>query len=111
MAITVYEKPSCTTCRNLTELLIGEGIEFESVEYHVDGLTDPELRELLGKAGITANEALRMREPGTKELEDADEDTVIAAMVARPALLQRPFVVNGDKAVLARPVERALEII
>ncbi|MBK8293396.1 MAG: arsenate reductase [Solirubrobacterales bacterium] len=111
MPIIVYEKPTCTACRNLTRLLVDRGIEFESVEYHVEGLEEQELRDLLGKAAITANEGLRMREPGAKELKGADEDTVIAAMIERPALLQRPFVVNGDRAVLARPIERALEIL
>ncbi len=62
-------------------------------------------------AGIGPREALRMREAGARELADADDDTIIAAMIARPELLQRPFVVNGDRAVLARPVERALEVL
>jgi arsenate reductase (glutaredoxin) len=68
MAIIVYEKRACTTCRKLAELLVEHGVDFERVEYHVEGLAE------------------------------------------RPQLLQRPFVVNGDRAVLARPVERVLEI-
>jgi arsenate reductase len=52
-----------------------------------------------------------MREEGARELADADDDTVIAAMVERPELLQRPIVVNGDRAVLARPIERALDVL
>ena len=40
-----------------------------------------------------------------------ERGTVIAAMVERPELLQRPLVVNGDRAVLARPIERAEEIL
>ena len=111
MAITVYEKPTCTTCRNLSTLLTERGIDFDTVEYHVEGLSEPEIRELLGKAGIGARDALRMREEGASELADADEDTIVAAMAERPELLQRPFVVNGDRAVLARPVERALEVL
>ncbi len=113
MTVVVYEKPTCTTCKNLVKLLEGNGIEFESVEYHVEGLEEAELRDLLGKAGMSAADALRMREPGAKELkaEGASEDEIIAAMVENPALLQRPFVVNGDKAVMARPVDRALEIL
>jgi arsenate reductase len=111
MTVTVYEKPSCTTCRNLVKLLEEQGIDFESVEYHVTGLTEPELRELLDKAGISAADALRTREPGARELKGSGEDKIIAAMVENPALLQRPFVVNGDRAVMARPVERALEVL
>ena len=111
MAITVYEKRTCTTCRKLAALLTERGIDFDRVEYHVEGLDEAELRALLATAGITAAEALRTREPGARELKGADEDTIVAAMVATPALLQRPIVVNGDRAVLARPIERVLEIL
>lgn len=111
MAIVVYEKPTCTTCRNLFKLLEEQGIDFESVEYHVTGLSEDEVRDLLAKAGITAAEALRMREEGARELAAEGEDVIIAAMAERPELLQRPFVVNGDRAVLARPVDRALEVL
>jgi len=113
MSIAVYEKPACTTCKNLARLLTDRGIEFDSVEYIVDGLTEPEVRDLLAKAGIGAADALRMREAGAKELKErgASEEEIIDAMVDNPTLLQRPFVVNGDRAVLARPVERALEVL
>ena len=111
MSVTVYEKRTCTTCRKLAKLLAERGIDFDRVEYHVEGLAEPQLRDLLAKAGITAAEALRTREPGARELKDADEDTIVAAMVARPELLQRPIVVNGDRAVLARPIARVLEIL
>lgn len=112
MPITVYEKRACTTCRKLATLLAERGVDFDRVEYHVEGLSAPEIRELLAKAGITAREALRMREAGAAELAAAgDEDAIVAAMAQRPELLQRPLVVNGDRAVLARPVERVLEIL
>ncbi|HRV59931.1 MAG: arsenate reductase [Solirubrobacterales bacterium] len=111
MAITVYEKPTCTTCRKLYRLLEAEGVDFDKVNYHVTGLTEDEIRDLLGKADITAAEALRMREDGARDLASADEDEIIAAMAERPELLQRPIVVNGDRAVLARPIERALEVL
>ena len=112
MAITVYEKRACTTCRKLHELLTERGIDFDTVQYHVEGLTEPQLRVLLAKAGIPASAALRMREEGAAELAAAgDEDAIVAAMAQRPELLQRPIVVNGDRAVLARPVERVLEIL
>jgi arsenate reductase len=112
MAVVVYEKRACTTCRKLASLLEQRGIDFDRVEYHVEGLSEDEIRGLLAKAGIPAREALRMREPGAAELaETGDEDAIVAAMVARPELLQRPFVVNGDRAVLARPIERVLQIV
>jgi arsenate reductase len=110
--IRVYEKRTCTTCRNLAALLAERGVDYEAVEYHVEGLDEAELRDVLAKAGLRPSQALRMREEGARELADAgDEEAIIAAMVARPELLQRPIVVNGDRAVLARPVERALDIL
>jgi arsenate reductase len=110
--IRVYEKRTCTTCRKLATLLAERGVDYEAVEYHVEGLSEPELRDLLTKAGLRPSDALRMREDGARELAEAgDEEAIIAAMVDRPQLLQRPIVVNGDRAVLARPVERVLEIL
>jgi arsenate reductase len=109
--ITVYEKSTCTTCRKLYKLLDAEGVDFEKVQYQVTGLTEGEIRDLLDKAGITPADALRMREDGARELAAEEDDAIIAAMVERPALLQRPIVVNGEKAVLARPVESVLEIL
>ena len=111
MGLIVYEKPTCTTCRKLAKLLTERGVDFEKVEYQVEGLTEEEVRGLLDKAGISAVDALRMREAGAKELKVAAEEEIIAAMVERPELLQRPFVVNGDRAVLARPIGRVLEIL
>ena len=111
--LTVYEKPTCTTCRNLAALLAERGIDYDRVEYHVTGLAEPELRELLRKAGIGPRDVLRTREPRAQELDlDAlGDDGLIAEMVAHPELVQRPIVVRGDRAVLARPVERALELL
>jgi len=112
MAVVVYEKRTCTTCRKLAELLTDRGVDFETVQYHVEGLSEGEIRELLAKAGISAAEALRLREEGAAELAAAgDEDAIVAAMARRPELLQRPIVVVGERAVLARPVERVLEIL
>ncbi|MBJ7328960.1 MAG: arsenate reductase [Solirubrobacteraceae bacterium] len=113
--IIVYEKRACTTCKNLARLLEERGVDFERVEYHVEGLTEPQIRDLLGKAGITAREALRTREPLVAELgltdPDVGEDRLIALMAEHPQLLQRPVVVVGDRAVLARPIEKVLEIL
>jgi arsenate reductase len=113
--LTVYEKPTCTTCRKLYALLRERGVDFESVEYHVTGVPEPELRELLRKLRTGPREILRTREPLVAELglgEPAvSDEQLIARMVAHPELIQRPIVVRGERAVLARPVERALELL
>jgi arsenate reductase (glutaredoxin) len=112
--LTVYEKPTCTTCRNLAALLTERGVDFETVDYHVEGISEARLRELLAKAGLSARDVLRAKEPLVVELELADpaveEDELIAAMVEHPELVQRPIVERGDRAVLARPIERIDEL-
>ena len=111
--ITVYEKPTCTTCRNLAELLKENKIGYERVNY-IDALSEEKLRELLGKANLKAFDVLRKKEPLFKELnisEDTPPDEIIKLIVENPNLLQRPIVEAGDKAVLARPVEKALDLI
>src|SRR3954454_4658343 len=113
--LTVYEKRTCTTCKRLATLLTERGIDFERVEYHVEGLDEAEIRGLLDKAGIGPRDALRTREPLAAELGLTDpgvgDDELIARMAEHPELLQRPIVVRGDRAVLARPVERVLELL
>ena len=112
--ITVYEKPTCTTCRNLHDLLVERGIDFETVNYHVEGLEEGELRELLRKAGLGPRDVLRAREPLVAELGlpgERSDDELITLMVEYPELVQRPIVVRGERAVLARPVEKVLELL
>lgn len=113
--LTVYEKPTCTTCRKLHALLSERGIDFQSVEYHVTGLSETELRGLLARMKCSPREVLRMREPLVKELAldnpKISDDELVTQMVEHPVLVQRPIVTRGERAVLARPVERVLELL
>ena len=113
--LTVYEKPTCSTCGKLRTLLAEHGVDFESIDYHVTGIEEDELRKLLRKMDCGPREVLRMREPLVKELGLEDpgvpDDELIARITANPVLLQRPIVVRGDRALLARPVERVLELL
>lgn len=113
--LTVYEKPTCTTCKNLAALLIERGIDFERVDYHIDPLPEQKIRELVRKTGAPAHELLRRNEPIFKELgldqREVSEDELIKLMAEHPQLLQRPVVERGERAVLARPVERVLELL
>lgn len=109
--LTVYEKPTCTTCRKLFTLLSERGIDFERVNYIVEPMSAQQIRELLGKAGLRPRDVVRMKEPGARELPLEDDSAVLAALEAHPELLQRPIVVRGHRAVLARPPERVLELL
>jgi arsenate reductase len=111
----VYEKRTCTTCKNLAVLLQERGVDFERVDYHVEPLSEGEIRELVRKTGRPARELFRAGEPVYEELRlgerEVDDDEAIALMAEHPELMQRPVVVRGDRAVLGRPVERVLELL
>jgi arsenate reductase (glutaredoxin) len=112
--ITVYEKPTCTTCRKLNKLFIENGIDWKKVNYFIEAFDEKRLTALLKKAGVKPYDVLRRSEPEFKGLgitADSPDTDVIKAMVAHPSIIQRPIVEVGDKAVLARPVEKALELI
>jgi arsenate reductase len=95
--------------------LTERGIDFDRVDYHVEGLPEERLRDLLAKAGVGPREVLRTKEPLVAELGLDDravsDDELIAAMVEHPVLVQRPIVERGGRAVLARPPERVLDLL
>ena len=112
--LLVYEKRTCTTCRNLAALLGERGIDFDRVDFNVEPLSELEIRELARKTGRPARELFRASEPVHAELglgeREVDDDEAIALMAEHIELMQRPVVVRGDRAVLARPVERVDEL-
>jgi arsenate reductase (glutaredoxin) len=112
--LLVYEKRTCTTCKSLAVLLEERGIDFDRVDFHVEPLAEPEIRELVEKTGRPARELFRASEAIYSELglgeRDVDDDEAVALMAEHTELMQRPVVVRGDRAVLARPVERVDEL-
>jgi len=109
--LTVYEKPTCTTCRRLAELLTERGVDFDRVDYFIEPLSAERLATLLRKAGLRPRDVVRMKEPGASELPLDDDAATLRALAERPELLQRPIVERGRRAVLARPPENVLELL
>ncbi len=113
--ITIYEKPTCSTCRQVNDLLRAGGMDYERVNYVLDPIGELKLRELIGKLKTEPRQLLRTKEPLYRELNpdghDLSADEIIALLVAHPTLLQRPIAERGDRAVLARPPERIKEIM
>ena len=112
--ITVYEKPTCTTCRKLTKLLIENSIDWDKVNYFIEPFTEQKLSGVLKKTNLRPYDVLRRAEPDFKGLgitADSPDADVIKAMVQFPSIIQRPIVEVGDKAVLARPIEKALDLV
>jgi len=110
--ITVYEKPTCTTCRNMAVLLTENGVEFDKINYFTETFTAESLTKLIKKTGLKPAEVLRKRELKESELTgDEPDEQIIAAMVENPNLIQRPIVELGGKAVLARPIDKVRELV
>ncbi|MBI3313478.1 MAG: arsenate reductase [Candidatus Omnitrophica bacterium] len=113
--ITVYQKPTCTTCRQVHAALKESGVDFNAVDYYLDPIPKTKLKELLKKMGIKAHGLLRKKEDIYKKLrldeKDFSEDEIVDLMAKHPDLIQRPIVEKGTKAILARPAERLKEIL
>jgi arsenate reductase len=107
--VTVYQKPTCNTCRTTLKLLRERGVEFEAINYYEQPLTAGEFKKLLDKLGLAPRDVLLGKEPLARELglskRELSGDELIKLMVKNPDLIQRPIVVRGDQAVLCRPAE------
>jgi arsenate reductase len=111
----IWHNPKCETSRNVLGFLREAGIEPEIIEYMQVGWTDAGLRALLAEAGISARQALRAKEQLAEDLglraEDVPEDRLIAAMIAHPVLVNRPFVRVPQGTKLCRPSETVLDLL
>ncbi len=107
--ITIYHKPTCTTCRQAVQLLKDSGTPFTAVNYYEQTFTKDQLKKILKKAGYSPKDVLRTKEDIYKELglakKELSEEALLDLMVKHPDLIQRPLVVKDDKALLARPAE------
>jgi arsenate reductase len=109
-----YHNPRCAKSREGLQLLTEKGIVPEIVEYMKEPMTPAELNELIDKLGISADELVRKKEKIWKE-EYADKELtgeeLVLAMIENPRLMERPILVNGNKAAIGRPPENLLEIV
>jgi arsenate reductase len=112
--ITVYEKPTCTTCRKVAKALIENGVNFDKVNYYIKPFSKTKLKTLLKKTGLKPSEMLRKNEQVYKKLKFKEknytEAQILDLMIKHPDLVQRPIVEKGNKAILARPPERIKEL-
>jgi len=114
-AITIYHNPKCSTSRQVLEMIEASGAKVEVIEYLKAGWTKTQLKALFAAAGLTARQALRAKAKEAEELGLLDPNVsdakLIDAMVEHPVLVERPFVVSPKGTLLARPKERAQELL
>lgn len=113
--VTIFHNPRCSKSRGALQLLRDRGLEPTVIEYLQEPPDAKTLDHLLILLGIEPRDAMRKQEKEYKELKLDDpkltRKQLVAAMAEHPILIERPIVVRGDKAVIARPPERVEEIL
>lgn len=112
--IKIYHNSRCSKSRQGLELLENSGKEFEVIKYLENVPTEKELTEIIKLLSITPIQLVRKTEKIWKENykgKELTEAEVIKAMLENPKLIERPIVINNNKAVIGRPTEAILSII
>lgn len=112
--IQIYHNPKCSKSREGLCVLQDLSQEVEIINYMNNPLTVSELKNIIKLLNIKPIELVRVKEAIWKENfkdKNLTDDEIIEAMVENPKLIERPIVVNGNKAVIARPIEKIDEIV
>ena len=113
--ITIYHKPTCTTCRQAVQMLKDNGKPFRAINYYEQSFTKAQLKSLLKKACLSPKDVLRTKEDIYQALglakKQLSDDELLDLMVKHPDLIQRPIVEKGDQAVLARPADSIKKLL
>ena len=114
-SIKIYHNPRCSKSRQTLELIRQQGIEPEVVEYLKTPPSKSELVDILSRLNMEPRQLMRTREVEYRENNldstELSNDQLIDAMVKNPKLIERPIVINLQKAALGRPPENVLEIL
>jgi arsenate reductase len=113
-ATQIYFNPGCSKCRTAQQILDDHGIEAQTLLYLDDPPTRDELQRLMGMLGVDdPRDMMRTGEPLYAELGLAEKRApeLLEAISRHPILLERSIFVVGDRAVVARPPERLLELL
>ena len=108
---TIWHNPRCSTSRKTLALLEEAGAEVTVIDYLKTPPSAKTLAALYARAGIAPRDGLRKKEAGAAPLAGADDEAVLAAMVADPILIERPLVETDKGVRLCRPQERVREIL
>jgi len=115
MSVVVWHNPKCSKSREAVEVLQAAGAQPEVRLYLEDAPSREEIESLLQKLGLPASRLIREFEDDFKALgitkDDAGESVLINAMASNPRLIERAIAINGDKAVICRPPEKAKEVL
>ncbi|MDX5404183.1 MAG: arsenate reductase (glutaredoxin) [Bacteroidota bacterium] len=112
--IRIYHNSRCGKSREGLKIVEESGKPFEVIEYMKEPITPSELEEVIDLLEIEPMDLVRTKEQVWKDQYadlDLDDEELIMVMIEEPRLMERPIVVNGEKAVVGRPPERIKEIL
>ena len=112
--VVVWHNPRCSKSRAACSLLDERELDVTVVRYLDTPPSRTEIERVLSLLGTDDPRAMmRTGEPVYRELglASADREQLLDAMAANPILIERPIVIRGDSAVVARPAERLLDLI
>ncbi|MGF1457884.1 MAG: arsenate reductase family protein [Leptolyngbyaceae cyanobacterium] len=113
--IVIHHNPDCGTSRNVLGVIRAAGYEPVVIEYLKTGWTRPQLLGLFAAADLTARAALRETKSPAAELGlleiGVGEETILAAMLEHPILVNRPIVCTPKGVQLCRPSEAVLDLL
>lgn len=111
MSLTLYHNPRCSKSREALKLLQDAGHNPKVVEYLKTPPSAAELKRVLGLLGLRPRDILRAKEAREAGIDAGlPDDALIEAMVAHPAVIERPIAVGDGKAAVGRPPERVLTV-
>ncbi len=114
MNATIWHNPRCSKSRQALAILEATpDVTVAVFEYLKTPPTRAEIEAVLAKAGVRPSQAVRKGEAVIKEigLDTNDDATVLDAMAQHPILIERPIVITAKGAVIARPPEKARDIL
>ncbi|MFI0491495.1 arsenate reductase (glutaredoxin) [Flavobacterium sp.] len=112
--IQIYHNSRCTKSRECLAFLEESGQKYEVIKYLEKVPTFEELKLIIQKLKLKPIELVRKKEKiWIENFKDKtmSDDEVIRALISNPILIERPIVINGEKAVIARPLEKVVTII
>lgn len=107
--IQIYHNSRCGKSRNCLTFIEKSGVEFETINYLVEKPTFDKLSEIIKKLEIKPIDLIRKKEKiwidNYKKLILSDKE-IIQAMIDNPILIERPIIVNRNRAIIAREINK-----
>ncbi len=112
--ITIYHNPRCSKSRESIAFMEEQGVAYKIIKYLEANLTQDDIKSLLAKLNFSPIQLIRTKDAFWQENFESKtltDNELVDLMATYPQLIERPIVINGSKAIVARPTQKILEIL